>query len=131
MRAGSSFTPCAWFDPEWTFSHDRWVGENGMEVSNIEWLWRDEVMSEERCAFCEGFGGFMIAIGKARSFHPSSSYRANSSMVAQAFSTLLSRSLPQADWSMKETLLDVVGTSGCHYGVLQPLLVERIEQGNE
>ncbi|GJX45261.1 putative ribonuclease H-like domain-containing protein [Tanacetum coccineum] len=31
----------------------------------------------------------------------------------------------------KETLLDVVGTSGCRYVVLQSFLVERIEQGNE
>ncbi|GJR89633.1 hypothetical protein Tco_0213644 [Tanacetum coccineum] len=31
----------------------------------------------------------------------------------------------------KETLLDVVGTSGRHYGVLQSFPVERIEQGNE
>ncbi|GJV99312.1 hypothetical protein Tco_1554564 [Tanacetum coccineum] len=31
----------------------------------------------------------------------------------------------------RETLLDVVGTSGCHYEVLQSFPVERIEQGNE
>ncbi|GKB80467.1 hypothetical protein Tco_0947362 [Tanacetum coccineum] len=31
----------------------------------------------------------------------------------------------------KETLLDVVGTSGCRYGVLQSFSVERIEQGND
>ncbi|GKA15899.1 hypothetical protein Tco_0695646 [Tanacetum coccineum] len=31
----------------------------------------------------------------------------------------------------KEILLDVVGTSGCHCGVLQSFPVERIEQGNE
>ncbi|GJV75322.1 hypothetical protein Tco_1506906 [Tanacetum coccineum] len=31
----------------------------------------------------------------------------------------------------KEILLDVVGTSGCHYEVLQSFQVERIEQGNE
>ncbi|GJY98907.1 hypothetical protein Tco_0516337 [Tanacetum coccineum] len=31
----------------------------------------------------------------------------------------------------RETLLDIVGTSGCRYGVLQSFPVERIEQGNE
>ncbi|GJS24597.1 hypothetical protein Tco_0453229 [Tanacetum coccineum] len=31
----------------------------------------------------------------------------------------------------KETLLDVVGTSGCHCEVLQSFSAERIEQGNE
>ncbi|GKB31209.1 hypothetical protein Tco_0870610 [Tanacetum coccineum] len=31
----------------------------------------------------------------------------------------------------KETLLDVVGTSGCRYRVLQSISVERIDQGNE
>ncbi|GJR43562.1 hypothetical protein Tco_1311665 [Tanacetum coccineum] len=32
---------------------------------------------------------------------------------------------------LKEILLDVVGTSGCRYEVLQSFPVERIEQGNE
>ncbi|GJY01181.1 hypothetical protein Tco_0359333 [Tanacetum coccineum] len=31
----------------------------------------------------------------------------------------------------RETLLDVVGTSGCHFEVLQSFPVERIKQGNE